>query len=96
MEELNQWKSKFFSIVSHDLRNPILSLKGMLELFSSKLLNEDDLKLFMKEPNKNFRNTANLMDNLLMWVKSQMQGQKLNKKEIDIYQITKGNIEVLD
>ncbi len=96
LEELNQWKSKFFSIVSHDLRSPILSLKGMLELFQSKLLNEEELKLFMKELNKNFRNTANLMDNLLMWAKSQMEGQQLNKKEIDIYQITKDNIEVLE
>ncbi|OAQ39598.1 hypothetical protein A5893_08380 [Pedobacter psychrophilus] len=95
LEELNQWKSKFFSIVSHDLRSPILSLKGMLELYHSNLLNDEELNLFMNELDKNFRNTANLMDNLLMWAKSQMQGQKLNKKEIDLYQITKDNIEVL-
>ncbi|MBC7655026.1 MAG: tetratricopeptide repeat-containing sensor histidine kinase [Oligoflexus sp.] len=95
LEELNQWKSIFFSIVSHDLRSPILSLKGMLDLYHSNLLNEEELKLFMQELNKNFRNTASLMDNLLMWAKSQMQGQKLNKEEIDIYQITKDNIEVL-
>jgi signal transduction histidine kinase len=95
LEELNQWKSIFFSIVSHDLRSPILSLKGMLDLYHSNLLDEEELKLFMQELNKNFKNTASLMDNLLMWAKSQMQGQKLDKEEIDIYQITKDNIEVL-
>jgi two-component system sensor histidine kinase/response regulator len=95
LEELNQWKSKFFSIISHDLRGPILSLKGMLALFEDKLLNEEELGIFMTELNKNFGNTANLLDNLLMWAKSQMHGQKLDKIEIDVCKITNDNIALL-
>ncbi|MBK0382568.1 tetratricopeptide repeat-containing sensor histidine kinase [Pedobacter sp. SD-b] len=95
LEELSQWKSKFFSIISHDLRGPILSLKGMLSLYNDKLLSDDDLKLFMAELNKNFVTTSNLMDNLLMWSKSQMQGQKLAKQEIDVSKITDENLDVL-
>jgi signal transduction histidine kinase len=88
LEALNHLKNRFFSIVSHDLRGPILSLKGMLDLYHNQLMTEEETKYFMNELNQNFGNTATLIDNLLTWSKSQMKGEKLVKRKIDLLEIT--------
>jgi signal transduction histidine kinase len=88
LESLNHLKNRFFSIVSHDLRGPILSLKGMLDLYHNQLMTEEETKYFMNELNQNFGNTATLIDNLLTWSKSQMKGEKLVKRKIDLLEIT--------
>jgi signal transduction histidine kinase len=88
LESLNHLKNRFFSIVAHDLRGPILSLKGMLDLYHNQLMTEEETKYFMNELNQNFGNTATLIDNLLTWSKSQMKGEKLVKRKIDLLEIT--------
>lgn len=95
LEELNQLKNKFFSIISHDLRSPLLSLKGMFIFFENSEFNENELRIFMQELENNFKNTSNLVDNLLIWAKSQMQGERLEKKRINICEITDENISLL-
>ena len=88
LESLNHLKNRFFSIVAHDLRGPILSLKGMLDLYHNQLMTEEETKYFMNELNQNFGNTATMIDNLLTWSKSQMKGEKLVKRKIDLLEIT--------
>ena len=87
LEALNHLKNRFFSIVSHDLRGPILSLKGMLDLHHNDLMTPEETKYFMNELNQNFGNTATLVDNLLTWSKSQIKGEKLIKRKIDLSEI---------
>ncbi|MDA9554873.1 tetratricopeptide repeat-containing sensor histidine kinase [Pelobium sp.] len=95
LEELNQLKTKFFSIISHDLRSPLISLKGMFSLFENSKLEEAELKNFMRELEINFKNTSNLVDNLLVWAKSQMQGEVLQKKRINLCKISDENVSLL-
>lgn len=95
LEELNQLKNKFFSIISHDLRSPLLSLKGMFIFFENGEFNESEVKTFMHELENKFKNTSSLVDNLLVWAKSQMQGESLEKKRINICKIVDENISLL-
>lgn len=84
LEELDQLKNKFFSIIAHDLRGPLSSLKAMFGFYNKAQLDEQELKLFMNELEKNVNNSSSLLENLLMWGKSQMQGEILNKQRINI------------
>nr|MBC7611718.1 tetratricopeptide repeat-containing sensor histidine kinase [Pseudopedobacter sp.] len=95
LEELNHFKSKFFSIISHDLRGPLSSLSGMFRLFEEGHLTDEELNIFMLELGTNFKNTSNLVDNLLVWGKSQMQGEVLCKKRINLSQICDESISII-
>lgn len=95
LEELNQLKNKFFSIISHDLRGPLSSLSAMLKLYEEGHMNEEELKIFMRELDNNFVNTSSLVDNLLVWGKSQMQGEVLTKKRINLCQIVDETISLI-
>lgn len=94
LEDLNNLKTKFFSIISHDLREPLLSLKGVLNLLDDDLLDKKESKSVINQLKLQFNVTTNLMDNLLIWAKTQMQGEKLNKGGFNLYDVVKENINL--
>ncbi len=82
VDNLNQIKDKLFSIISHDLRGPIVSLKGIVSLFNQEALTAEELKSLSKDLEKDLHNTSYLMDNLLAWSKSQLDGMELKKSKL--------------
>ncbi|OFY85630.1 MAG: hypothetical protein A3F72_10715 [Bacteroidetes bacterium RIFCSPLOWO2_12_FULL_35_15] len=86
-KELNSTKDKFFSIIAHDLKNPFTVLKGASELLSIYLEKNDLPKSKAKAEmisNASIHGYA-LLENLLVWAKSQTGGilfepQKINLK----------------
>lgn len=84
VDSLNQIKDKLFSIISHDLRGPIVSLKGIVSLFNQSALTADELKTLSKDLEKDLHNTSYLMDNLLAWSKSQLDGLELKKSKLSV------------
>lgn len=87
VDSLNQIKDKLFSIISHDLRGPIVSLKGIVSLFNQSALTTDELKTLSKDLEKDLNNTSHLMDNLLAWSKSQLDGLELKKYKLKVEDI---------
>ncbi|HZY77967.1 MAG TPA: sensor histidine kinase, partial [Cyclobacteriaceae bacterium] len=80
LEESNNIKNKLFSIVSHDLRGPLISLKGILDMLELNTLSPEDLKKFTEQVGTRLHLTADFLDNLLQWSRMQMQGEKFNIK----------------
>lgn len=82
----NQIKDKLFSIISHDLRSPLASLKGLLMLLKEEEGMPPDFKEYLTQTSYNLDNTFILLDNLLKWSSSQMNAlqPKLEPFELDI------------
>lgn len=78
LEESNNIKNKLFSIVSHDLRGPLISLQGILDMVEMNSMSEEDLKKFTSKIGVRLHHTADFLDNLLQWSRMQMQGEKFN------------------
>jgi len=74
MKELNIFKDKLFSVVAHDLRSPVSSLVTLLRTINMHRLNPEKQTMMLKEISGKVDNTYELVDNLLRWSKSQMQG----------------------
>jgi len=96
LEELNKLKDKLLSIVSHDFRSPLNSLRGTLSLFLKGVISNDELSLLTESLLEKLDNTYNLLENLLNWAKSQMQGTKVYIKEINLHSIANDCVELLD
>lgn len=75
LEESNNIKNKLFSIVSHDLRGPLISLQGVLDMVSMDSLSPEDIKKFTDKVGVRLHYTADFLDNLLQWSRMQMQGE---------------------
>jgi signal transduction histidine kinase len=73
LKELNATKDKFFSIIGHDLRNPLNALLGFSELISgsSRDYSLEEIRKYNKIINDSARNIHQLIENLLEWSRSQ-------------------------
>jgi signal transduction histidine kinase len=74
LENVNAVKDRMFSIVGHDMRSPINTLIAFNHLLENENISGDKLKLYSGEIKKTLDNTATMMNNLLNWANSQMQG----------------------
>ncbi len=74
LEKVNQEKNKLFSIVSHDLKSPLDSIMGYLELLSGNALAPDEKTMIEQELLDQTKYTSDMLSNLLSWAKTQMQG----------------------
>jgi signal transduction histidine kinase len=73
LKELNSTKDKFFSIIGHDLRNPLNALLGFSELISgnSRDYTSEEIQRYSKIINEAAKNIHLLVENLLEWSRSQ-------------------------
>ena len=76
LDQLNNTKDRFFSIISHDLRGPVGGIKGLIDLM--KMYMEDksygELDELVMHIDKSAKKLSFLLDNLLSWAVNQ-QGQ---------------------
>ncbi len=73
LQELNATKDRFFSIIAHDLRSPLVSLISIIRYISDEYSSLSDIERlkFIKEINLVSNRTVSLLDNLLDWAKCQ-------------------------
>lgn len=77
LEELNLMKNQILSIISHDLRGPIGSLKRMLDYFDQGGISAEQFKKVASSMKTNVDSLYLTLDNLLNWAKHQMDGFKI-------------------
>jgi signal transduction histidine kinase len=73
LSELNATKDKFFSIIAHDLKNPFSAIMGSSQLLIeniSKMSSEETVQ-FLEIIYKSSNAAHNLLDNLLLWARTQ-------------------------
>jgi methyl-accepting chemotaxis protein len=84
LKDLNRIKDKLFSVVAHDLRGPIGSLVSMMELLTLKMTDAETQIRLLKDISHSVNDVYGLLDNLLRWAKSQMQGMVLSPAHFDV------------
>ncbi|GAB2791270.1 tetratricopeptide repeat protein [Rhabdobacter roseus] len=95
LEETNRVKDKLFSVVAHDLRGPFIQLINLLDMMENQLISLEELTDFLPALNKESRQTLDMMDNLLVWSKSQMNGFQLRPVELNLSALVQDTVEVL-
>ncbi len=97
LEKLNAAKDKFFSIIAHDLRNPLGNFREMLKLVVSdeEGLDETDKKKFLLAMKDSSDNLYTLMENLLEWANSQRGGIKYSPIRTELFAVADNVSEIL-
>ncbi|MFY7786354.1 MAG: tetratricopeptide repeat-containing sensor histidine kinase, partial [Thermoflexibacteraceae bacterium] len=76
LEASNHLKNKLFSIIGHDVRSPLNSLRGLLSLVALEGLSAEEVNDLYKNINKQLTSLEAMLANLLQWSKSQMEGER--------------------
>lgn len=98
LEKISNIKDRFFSIVAHDLRNPLHSLAALLNLFQneiSKNISREKIISIVQKLSAMVQNTVDLTENLLVWAKSQMENEKLILEEVELSEVVRQSVSDL-
>jgi signal transduction histidine kinase len=95
LTELNTMKNKLFSVISHDLKTPLYALRNLFRSVQKYDLPAEDIKNFVPEVVLNLNYTTALMENLLIWVKSQMQITVRNPQLLEVKELVKESTDLL-
>ncbi len=96
LEQLNQVKDKFFSIISHDLRSPMNALAGILDLAEKKQLQPHEFTQVTKELRIQFNHTKTLINNLLDWTLLQMDKLRIHEDKVDLHNMVEENFRLFE
>lgn len=89
LENLNRKKDLIFSILSHDLRSPLTTLKGFLGLLidHSDTLSRADLQRYATNIRNSVTTSLDLIDNTLFWSLSQTGNIQCNPTPVQLSQV---------
>lgn len=95
LAQLNQVKDRFFSIISHDLRNNLTTMKLYFDLVSSPNYQGDANIEMGRQVSESVQNTIDLLENLLVWAAGQIKGVRAEPKRINIFKLANENCQML-
>jgi len=87
LQEENDFKTNLFSIVSHDVRSPLVSIYSMFNMLEETEMDKDVQKRIQKDLKQQTEKTLDLIENLLFWTKKQLKGAKVNLEKINVHSI---------
>lgn len=96
LEDINKVKDKLFSIVSHDLKDSLTSIKGFIDLLKDGSLSKDEFNHLLPELSENANNASLLLFNLLNWSKSQMQSLESKPSLFDVQEVFLDKLKLIE
>jgi PAS domain S-box-containing protein len=94
----NADKDRFMSILAHDLKSPFSSILGFLELLNENIYTYDINKIanIIKLVDKAAHNTYNLLEDLLLWVRSQSGKIPFEPQELNFQTLCNDVVAILE
>lgn len=95
LQKLNMSKDRIFSVVAHDLRNPVAAVTGFSELLY------DNFDQFPVETQKEYllqvlqgtQRIQNLLENLLIWARAQMKAVKYQPELLKVRSLVEDSVK---
>lgn len=92
-------RDKMYSVIAHDLRSPMASIRMTLNLFVNTVSPEtvgQEMYSLIDMANKESEETHDLLDNLLKWTKSQTGNLKVVYQSFDVNDVLPGVVDIFD
>lgn len=95
LREANVVKDKFYSIIAHDLKNPLQVLLISSEILQSDLdgMESVEIKKYVGDIYKITGNLASLLENLLQWSRSQYGKIECRPRKLDLHRLAHDHME---
>ena len=95
LTELNYLKNKLFSVIAHDLKGPVYALHALFRNMQRYDMPGDEIKTMIPEVVNDLGATTYQMENLLEWVKGQMNEERVEREMLEISTVIRGVLQLL-
>ena len=92
-------RDKMYSVIAHDLRSPMASIRMVLNLVVQSMTEEQvgpELYMLLDQANRESEEVHDLLDNLLKWTKSQTGRLNVVLQDLDLNEIIPGVVEIFE
>ena len=92
-------RDKMYSVIAHDLRSPMASIRMVLNLVVQSTSAEKvgpELYMLLDQANRESEEVHDLLDNLLKWTKSQTGRLNVVLQDLDLNDIVPGVVEIFE
>ena len=92
-------RDKMYSVIAHDLRSPMASIRMVLNLVVASVSPEvvgKELYELLDKANRESEDVHDLLDNLLKWTKSQTGRLTVVSQDLDLNDIIPGVVEIFE
>jgi len=90
----NTVKDRLLSVVSHDIKSPLNSLRGILSLYNRGSVSKDEFSHFTKQLESDLGKTSMLVENILFWTASQLKGVQVSLEKFNLTLLLEENIQL--
>jgi signal transduction histidine kinase len=87
LQDLDNYKNAVFATLSHDIKTPIKNAKTIFDLLLDDDLDKEEKKKIIELASIQMAETGSLVENILYWAKSQMNGLKVYKTEFRLSEV---------
>jgi signal transduction histidine kinase len=96
LENANREKDKLFSIISHELRNPLYWFQNLAEVLSKKYkeMPPEKVQKSLSALDESAKNAFHLMDNLLQWSRSRLNRIHPKKSGYFLHTLVNDTVEM--
>ena len=85
LQKITENQQKIISILAHDVRNPLASIKSIIEFKQSDIIDSKDAGEMMDMVTGQLNNTLEMVDNIVNWGQLHLQHGQLYLEDIDMY-----------
>ena len=96
LEKADREKDKLFSIISHELRNPLYWFQNLSEVLSKKYreMPSDKVQKSLSALDESAKNAFHLMDNLLQWSRAKLNRIHPKKSEHGLHDLVADTLDM--
>ncbi|MCS7052207.1 MAG: ATP-binding protein [Ignavibacterium sp.] len=97
LEEANREKDKFFSLIAHDLRTPLIGLAGYAEILANDIdeLSKEEIRNYSNNIVEISKQAIKFLSNLLEWSRLQTGRIQYNPSDVSIYLLVQSIFQLL-
>ena len=93
LDYLNNFKSKVMGIMAHDMKGPLQSIFGIMDILNHQLMSPDELKEFIPHVNNQLSQVNLLLNNIFEWSKAGINEDYIKISKIDIHHLITESIQ---
>lgn len=90
----NKVKDRLLSVISHDVKSPLNSLRGILRIYNTGAIKQEEFGKYALQIEDDLNRTGLLVENILHWTSSQLKGVQVRKELFDLYTLIEENADL--
>ena len=94
LTEANAVKNRLLSVMSHDVKSPLNSLREILHLYNKGDIHQKEFEGFVKHVETDLVKTSLLVENVLFWTAHQLRGGEIKTERFDLHNLLEENLQL--